>query len=113
MVTTEGITYQQYVDAYASGNFNNPHPLGLPERRIVVVPIGHCTEDAGGATQIEFLGVGCFFLTNSMAQGGQATLDGEFIKGCGTQIGVPGASPNSQTGVYWIVLHKDSMSSDS
>ncbi len=114
MVSAQNLTHQQYADAYAAGAFDNPDPFGAPERRVIVVPIGHCTADANGQDEVAFLGFGCFFLTHQMTQrGNKASLFGEFLHGCGSQAGAAGPVPNSGSGPYKIVLYKDTSSPDS
>jgi hypothetical protein len=114
MVSTPDLSHQEYEQAYASGAFTNPDPIGAPERRVIVVPFGHCTADANGQDEVAFLGFGCFFLTHPMTQkGNEAFLNGEFIQGCGSEAGIAGPVPNSGSGPYKIVLYKDTMSPDS
>lgn len=55
----------------------------LPGRRIMNVVIGDCTGEANGANNIDFLGVGCFFLTQSVEHRGQESyVVGEFLYDC-------------------------------
>jgi len=89
-----------------------PHPL--PNRRIMNVVIGDCTGQSNGANHIDFLGVGCFFLTQSIQKKGgkESYVVGEFIKGCAGG-GVPSLEPVDNPGPYKMVLYHVPGSMDS
>jgi hypothetical protein len=108
MVTTEGISYQQYRDAYANENYNNPPPDGEAERRILRVPITDCSVMGNGQTSVPVLGIGCFFMTEQIPKGGnQAYLKGEFFDPDCAGQGIPGPAPGAGAGPYIIQLYKD------
>ncbi|MBA6390710.1 Tad domain-containing protein [Colwellia sp. BRX10-3] len=82
-------------------------------RRIMNVVIGDCTGESNGANNIDFLGVGCFFLTQSVEQKGQESyVVGEFLFDC------PGGGDASleaadTPGPYKMVLYHVPGSKDS
>jgi hypothetical protein len=54
-----------------------------PGRRIMNVVIGKCDGKANGANNIDFYGVGCFFLTQSVEnKGPESYVVGEFLSDC-------------------------------
>ncbi|MFQ3236175.1 MAG: hypothetical protein ACI9C4_001746 [Paraglaciecola sp.] len=89
------------------------HTDALAGRRVMNVVIGDCTGESNGANNIDFLGVGCFFLTQSVEQKGQESyVVGEFIFDC-TGGGDPSLEPVDSPGPYKMVLYHvpDSMDS--
>ena len=104
--------YSEYKSDYAAGNYTNP-VNGEAGRRMLTVPIGYCTADASGQTQIKLLGYGCFYLLQPMKQkGNQASITGQFEGECDAR-GVPGPAPVTGPGPHRIQLYKDPDSVDS
>lgn len=112
--------YAQYQSDVTSGNFDYPPApdgTGAYERRVLVVPIIDCTGPAQGQSTIPLLGYGCFFLLQTMDQGGNvAHIFGETIGQCSAG-GTPGPNPPPEPGtgpeVTVIQLYKDPDSTDS
>lgn len=113
-VVTPDISYAAYLSRYLNESWDNPPPQGVPERRVVVVPIGNCTGTLNGASDdVPLLGFGCFFLIRSVSAK-DPDLYGEFISRCNAE-GSPGSGGGSGSGsvIYEIVLHNDPLSDDS
>lgn len=91
---------------------------GEPYRRMMVLPIGHCTGLTNGTSSpIAVQGYGCFMLLQRGSQGNNgADFFGQFVgaasaRGCDVAGGIdPGASPSLPT---QIVLFRDPDSGDS
>ncbi len=81
-------------------------------RRILTVVVGDCTDKTNGASDIPYLGSGCFFLNQSIGKGGQDSyVIGEFLTECGG-LGIP--SGTTQKGpTFTIVLYRVPGSPDS
>jgi hypothetical protein len=91
----------------------NPPTTGAPGRRILRIPIGNCTGTATGSSQVQLLGVGCFFLISpAQQQGTQAQIFGQFKEGCGGS-GTPGPNPGAGFGPHVIQLYHDPGSTES
>ncbi|HEY8037127.1 MAG TPA: pilus assembly protein TadG-related protein [Methylobacter sp.] len=100
------ITYNQYQTALAdpSTAFN---PRGVPGRRILTVPFANCTGIAQGRSDITILGLGCFFMTDKVQQGGNNnSVNSEYVSACPSSGGSLSYS-NSQIGPWTIILYKD------
>jgi len=83
------------------------------ERRVVRVVIGDCSEKVNGANNLDFLGVGCFFLTQKIGNGGQNSfVVGEFFDKCSSQS-KPSGEAEDNPGPYTIVLYHVPNSKDS
>jgi len=83
------------------------------ERRVVRVVIGDCSGNLNGANNLDFLGVGCFFLTQKIGNGGQNSfVVGEFFDKCSSQS-KPSGEAEDNPGPYTIVLYHVPDSKDS
>jgi len=83
------------------------------ERRILNVVIGNCNGKNHGSSDIPYMGLGCFFLTQEMTSGGQeAYIIGEFIEKCEVE-GIPSGVAEERPGPYKIVLYHVPASNDS
>jgi len=82
-------------------------------RRILNVVIGTCTGESNGQNDLDYLGVGCFFLTQETIHTGTGSyIVGEFIDNC-TAEGVPSGDALDTNGLYKIVLYHVIGSTDS
>ncbi|NJD31189.1 MAG: hypothetical protein FIB04_04820 [Gammaproteobacteria bacterium] len=104
-------SYRNYLSDYDAlpADYSGP---GVPQRRVVTVPIVDCTHPVGGASgTLPIAGYGCFFLLQPVKQSGtDAWIFAQFVKDC------PGSgNPGNQggPGPYKIVLHNDPDSTDS
>ncbi|WP_418113502.1 pilus assembly protein TadG-related protein [Vibrio scophthalmi] len=112
---TDDFYYSNYVQELAScasggscdGN-NYLGDAGSNGRRILRIPIVDCT-DAGGKTNYDVLGFGCFFLLQSVEQTGNASVFGQFLYDCMINNGSTGLDPDD-AGLYRIQLYKDPFS---
>jgi hypothetical protein len=103
--------YQADVTACSAANSCEPH--GLPERRILPLPIGNCNGTASGQGNVPLLGFACFFLLQeTIQQGNQAKVYGQFVEDCKVK-GYPGPDPNNGPGPYVIQLYEDESTPDS
>jgi len=112
--------YNDYLGAVdgSCGNGETCNLSGEPFRRMMVLPIGHCTGLSNGTSSpISVQGYGCFMLLQRGSQGNNgADFFGQFVgsasaRGCDVAGGIdPGASPSLPT---QIVLFRDPDSGDS
>ncbi|ROV60105.1 hypothetical protein EGH82_10510 [Vibrio ponticus] len=108
--------YSNYVQQLAScqgGGGNCDQGSYLPDsgsngRRVLRIPIVDCT-DAGGKTDFDVLGFGCFFLLQAVEQSGQGSVFGQFLYDCMINNGSTGLEPED-AGLYRIQLYKDPFS---
>jgi hypothetical protein len=82
------------------------------ERRMLKLVIGDCTGKNNGATDIPVVGLGCFFLTQSMGGGSDDFIIGEFTGDC-SSVGKPSGVADDTPGPYTIVLYHVPGSKDS
>ena len=87
-------------------------PSGVPGRRILTIPVGHCDGLANGQSSVDLLGFACFYMITRMTQTGQAVFFGQFKDQCAGS-GVPGPNPVTGPGPHIIQLYKDPDSRDS
>lgn len=87
-------------------------PSGVPGRRILTLPVGHCDGLASGQSSVDLLGFACFYMITKMEQTGQAVFFGQFKDDCGGS-GVPGPDPVTGPGPHVIQLYKDPDTRDS
>lgn len=92
------------------------NPAGVAQRRVITVVMGDCDSEDNGVAQVPVLGFGCFFLPQSVRhQGNDASIWGEFVRGCnnatGGFSGVPPGSLNNAAPTR-IILYKDPESRD-
>ncbi len=103
--------YKSDVAACSASDSCEPH--GLPERRILPVPIGRCDGTTSGQGNVPLLGFACFFLLQeTIQQGNEAKVYGQFVEDCKVK-GVPGPNPNNGPGPYVIQLYEDESTPDS
>jgi hypothetical protein len=108
--------YDDYVARLKDGLWNNPprpDGIGVPGRRIVVVPF--IKPPKGGRTEVEVVGYGCFFLTRPADHTGKQVVYGQFIERCEADGSIAQSPPatGSSFNLYKIVLYKDPTSPDS
>ncbi len=100
-----------YLNQMAQVNPAAP-PAGVPGRRILTLPVGHCDGLANGQSSVELLGFACFYMITRMQQTGQAVFFGQFKDECSGN-GVPGPNPVTGPGPHIIQLYKDPDTADS
>ncbi|MCJ8349978.1 Tad domain-containing protein [Moritella sp.] len=86
------------------------------DRRILQVVIADCNGTTNGANDLDFLDIGCFFMTQKVGSSGPTSyVVGEFINSGGncTDSGTPSITPVDNDGPYKIVLFHVPGSSDS
>ena len=87
--------------------------LASAGRRIMNVVISKCDGETNGANNLDFLGVGCFFLTQKVEKKGQKSYGiGEFIYDC-SGGGDASLEPIDTPGPYKMVLYHVPGSTDS
>lgn len=107
VVVAAPVSYSQYQTALADTASWDFPDSGRPGRRVLAVPIGDCSQTAGGASSVPILGTACVFLTKPTAQqGNQQFVNGEIIHGCQSN-GLPGPDPGTGPGIRTIVLYED------
>jgi Flp pilus assembly protein TadG len=106
-------SYDDYLDRLSRDDFDHAPPAGAFDRRNMAVLIADCGgNDNNGLTPLPIVGFGCFFLLQTMDQGGQEPMYGQFLKECNAK-GVVGPEPVDNPGPYIIQLYNDSTSKDS
>ena len=98
------------------GEMNAGSQVASSDRRILQIVIAECTGAANGANNLDFLDIGCFFMTQKVGKTGQTSyVVGEFINSGGncTDSGTPSITPVDNDGPYKIVLFHVPGSSDS
>lgn len=109
LVTTENISYNEYLNRYATQNYD--HQDGAPFRRVMNVPIGDCGANTvgSGQTNVPVLAIGCFFMTEATIGNGQNNwIRGSLLESC-LSSGSPGSNPGSldDGSPVKIILYKD------
>ncbi len=95
-----------------TGNIVSTNPAQV-KRRVLNIVIGKCDGNTNGANNIDYLGVGCFFLTQAVQHSGpESYVIGEFIDDC-TSEGTPSGLAEDKAGPYTIVLYHVPGSTDS
>lgn len=91
----------------------SPAAGGEFDRRSMPVIMGDCSTAGNGATTIDVLGFGCFFLLQEAKQkGNENEIFGEFVGDC-TIPGFSGPQPTIVPGPYVIQLYNDTLNRDS
>jgi hypothetical protein len=110
--------YDDYVNRQTSEQFNYP-PMpdgnGVPERRVMAVPIGNCTGTTNGQGNVAVLGLGCLFMTRPATHAGNTQeIFGQLVGDCQADGPIATTPPPAGGGLlYKIVLYKDPDSRDS
>ena len=104
LVTTSPMNYTEYSAVYAN---NGPFVAGGEEnRRVMAIPIADCAGVDTGRTDFPVMELGCYFIQQSISQGGQENyIIGELIESCDAS-GTPGGDP-ALGGPFQIILFND------
>ncbi len=109
--------YDQYVGRQNAENYRYlpaPDGIGVPERRVLTVPIGDCTGTENGQGDVRVLGLGCFFMTRPATHAGNTQeIYGQLIGDCQADGPIATDPPPGGGLLYKIVLYKDPGSWDS
>src|SRR5262249_54084391 len=75
-----------YLPRMQAGSYDNPPAPsgnGVPDRRVLAVPVGDCSVVAGGRSDIPVLGLACVFLLQDVDQSGNGgQVFGEILSNC-------------------------------
>ncbi len=97
-----------YLPRLTANNYDVPPPPGgngVPDRRVLAVPVGDCSVQAQGRSDIPVMGLACIFLLQDVNQSGNSgQVFGEILSNCQVN-GTPGPAPNSGPGPYIIQLY--------
>jgi hypothetical protein len=94
-----------YSTNLSNGTWDVNSPPGIPERRVLAVPIGDCTAGGSGTTTVPVLGLACVFLIQDVNQGASnGQVFGEILQSCKVN-GNPGPAPVTGPGPYRIQLY--------
>lgn len=111
-------TYAQYTTDYTTETWDEPN--GSDKRREIAVPLVNCAGKNNGSTELDFVHIGCFFLTQPAAkQGNDQYIYGQWIPTCQLDASVnpdPGQQPGPSGNPgqpFILVLFKDPDSGDS
>lgn len=114
IITSQNIdqiyNYQKYTADLAHPERYDYQPMsdggtGAFDRRVLAVPVGNCTNTVNGSGSVPLLGFACFFLLQSVPQGGNTSfVFGQFVQGCQVN-GTPGPNPIAGTGPNIIQLY--------
>jgi hypothetical protein len=91
-----------YQPRLAGQNYDVAPPTGVPDRRILAVPIGDCSGGVNGSSPVNILGLACVFLLQDV--GADSNIYGEVLSNCQVN-GTPGSAPNNGPGPYMIQLY--------
>lgn len=84
------------------------HSNGSEGRRVLRVPIIDCSTATEGKSQVEVIGLGCFFLTQKVKQqGNDSEVFGQFLEDCYVENAFTDIEPDNSEGLYKIQLYKD------
>jgi hypothetical protein len=92
-----------YEPSLQSQNYDVPPPTGVPDRRILAVPIGDCTTAGSGKSTVSVLGLACVFMLQDVDQS-DSNVFGEVLSNCQVN-GNPGPAPSTGPGPYKIQLY--------
>jgi hypothetical protein len=99
-----GYSYEgMYQPKLQSGSYDVPPPAGVPDRRVLAVPIGDCTTAGTGKSSIQVEGLACVFMLQDVNIG-DSNVFGEILSKCQVD-GNPGPAPSSVAGPYKIQLY--------
>jgi hypothetical protein len=106
--------FSDYEAEVAAMNYDvSPAAGGQFDRRAMPVILGDCSTAGSGATTVDVLGFGCFFLLQEAKQkGNENEIFGEFAKECSIP-GFSGPAPTVIPGPHVIQLYNDTQSRDS
>jgi hypothetical protein len=91
----------------------SPAAGGAFYRRSMPVIVGDCSTAGSGATTVDVLGFGCFYLLQEAKQkGNENEIFGEFAENCPIP-GFSGPAPTTIPGPYVIQLYNDTLNRDS
>jgi hypothetical protein len=80
---------------------------GISGRRVIAMPVGVCGDEAG-QSQVPFATVLCFYLIQTVNQGNDPDVFGQFTPNGCRVTGTAGPDPITGPGPYLIQLYKDS-----
>jgi Flp pilus assembly protein TadG len=92
-----------YQPALQNQNYDVAPPAGVPDRRILAVPIGDCTTAGTGKSNVNVMGLACVFMLQDVDQS-DSNMFGEVLSNCQVN-GNPGPAPTSGPGPYKIQLY--------
>jgi hypothetical protein len=82
-----------------------PNGNGVPDRRVLAVPVGDCSVVSQGRSDIPVLGLACVFMLQDVDQSGNGgQVFGEILSNCQVN-GTAGPAPNNGPGPYLIQLY--------
>ena len=98
-----GWSYEgMYQPRLASQSYDVAPPTGVPDRRILAVPIGDCSGGVNGSSPVSIIGLACIFLLQDVSS--DSNVYGEVLSNCQVN-GTPGPAPSSAAGPYIIQLY--------
>jgi hypothetical protein len=109
--------YDDYAARQDSEQYNYEPPpdgIGVPQRRVLAVPIGRCPAEPNPT--VEVLDIGCFFMSRPVDNPPgpvKAEIYGQLIRDCQVDGSVATGPPSGGSLLYKIVLFKDPDSRDS
>ena len=92
-----------YQPALQQQNYNVAPPTGVPDRRVLAVPIGDCTTAGTGTSNVTVLGLACVYMLQDVDQS-DSNVFGEVLGNCQVN-GNPGPAPTTAPGPYKIQLY--------
>ncbi|WP_410951807.1 TadE/TadG family type IV pilus assembly protein [Pseudomonas sp. S1(2024)] len=98
--------YAAQTAACVAGGGSGCQSNGVFERRMLKIVVGDCSGKNSGASSIPVIGFGCFFVVQPADNsGGDSQIFGQFVKQCEGD-GVPGPTPQDDSGPQIIQLYK-------
>ncbi len=92
-----------YQPKVQSQNYDVAPPTGVPDRRVLALPVADCSSGGSGSTTLNVIGLACIFLLQDVDIS-DSNVYGEVLSNCQVN-GNPGPAPTTGPGPYIIQLY--------
>lgn len=103
VITQSDMTFSAYQSLLTQGQYDVLPPDGELSRRVIKVPVVACPKKGSG--EVDFLGMACLFLTDSLDVKKNMKVYYEYVSSC-FSAGTPG-NLLTTTGPHNIILYRD------
>lgn len=103
VITQSDMTFSAYQSLLTHGQYDVLPPGGELGRRVIKVPVVACPKKGSG--EVDFLGMACLFLTDSLEVKNNMKVNYEYVGSC-FSAGIPG-NTLSTTGPHTMMLYRD------
>jgi hypothetical protein len=87
------------------GSYNFPLGTGVPQRRVVLIPVINCGTGINGRSDVPIIGAACFFLTRTLT--GKGDIYGQLLPNCEASGGSGTPPGGGLLGPIKFVLYQD------